>query len=325
MNNAAESRTVVGRRAIPGCLVVGLVLTLAAILAGCTGTTVYLQQLSVDGLLPGQTIRVDHGSDSPAITVAGGMQYNRDHVNADNGDHSPVNAQGIVDLRYLGNGYYEQVSATNTYPYKGYNVSWAGPKYSFYANAEFDIFKHLLVFGGARCAYDDPANHFAVGLGLGAHAHNSIVGGVLTYSAEFNRVEYRAHLLEDSYSYSGDIIRDSVSAGAKSVTINSLNLTVNSMQEYLFVKGFASIGADYVRLYNYQQHLGDISSGPFSDARAVDCVFVNFHAGVFKEFGGYTVLCGLGGRNLPGFKRTSSAYYPEAIFQLSYTFTLPKN
>ncbi len=150
---------------------------LIILLGGCTTVTqtIYVQNVKVDGPINQPPIHVTDKNQNESITISPKFYLNTTNTQTAGLNHTNVNRTGNfqVDTVFNSDGTWSyKVSNTNTYQFKGRNLSWNLP--SLYAGLDVDLpmSRRVSISGSFNFSNQEDINLVGGSVGLGFNSQN---------------------------------------------------------------------------------------------------------------------------------------------------------
>lgn len=225
-------------------------------------TTIYLQEIDVNGPLNQSPIHLTDKSETPSITFTPGFSYNTTKsVQGKIAGHTMVNEDGIfqVDTIFNSDGsinHYEEAPAANRYQYTKNNLNWFLPSVKAGLDIDFKITKNFGLFGGINYSTSSNKNLWGGNFGLGLYgAGESGMAFRLDVGAHIQSISYDAYTVEKvviTGAYSSEYVLFYHDIDENSNFNPFINLTINSCKTDWLFNFFLNFGYSTQTLADFE-------------------------------------------------------------------------
>ena len=249
----------------------------------------YLQNSVIYSPIPDDPIVVTKERKAGDLLVNLDFNYSvYETFEADNEKHAKVNAYGvtkidtIIDTIWHGSSYeleYSYSLDNNTYDFSGRNVLWYLPSVSLGLSLEYDIAKSFFFLGSFDWAQVEGDPLFSFAFGFGSCRENAVIGFQTSFILGLQQLKYRAEILHGSNEYLTISVEDDDKIVNSLYT--NLNMTFNSIKEWLYVNYFLNISLSQYKYLN-------------TEHQSVDSYmhYIIVTPGLFKDFGNSRIFTG---------------------------------
>jgi hypothetical protein len=281
-----------------------LISTILVIFIRCS-TSRYLQNFDMTSLAPEYTVVPEQDFLPMSLSVMADLNVcPLQSINFNNGQHSKVNHNNefIIDTLKFGKTdkfLVYDVDCLDTiglHPFNGYNIHWNIPQFDGGLTLNWRIVKVFSLFGQFNASFHEKQEYFRALFGPAIHHQGDALGfrvglhiGFLNYSYKLSYLtNLHSIALTDTiiFNRQGDYLLIVEERKNRNRLFLNINMTLNTMNEYLFLKYYGNFGYERVNMYSNNSLAGEDLKVKFS--------FLTIQMGAFKELADWTLLAGIG-------------------------------
>ena len=276
-------------------------------------TTIYLQEIEIDGPINQSPIHFTDSTETPSITFSPRFSYTtKNDVSGKVAGHTLVNEYGFFEVDTIFNpdgtiNRYEEVSGANRFQYQDNNLFWSVPSVNAGLDIDIKLTRNLALFGGVNYSSENNKSLWGGNFGLGLFGvGKNYIAFRLDAGAHIQSIAYDAYTVE-SVEYTGSSGADDYVIFYHDVDETShfnpfINLTINSCSPNWIFNFFVNAGYSWQTLADFEPaepdedyyddyYYFDFYREIVYDLRGETTIgFFHFTPGLTFDFGEYTRL-----------------------------------